>query len=154
MTLRQAKKIAFRIAGGTFSRKGELRWTRASRLVRRALRRRSPMLPRLYYRKPGAGFYFVDEGAGCIPASLWEWGLWFEDIHARRVAHTLVGRRGVSTIGLGFDHGGGALYESATFAIDDDGKYEYEPCDRYRTRREAVEGHRALVAQLPPSDAS
>lgn len=112
------------------------------------------MFTKVYYDEPRRGVYFVDEGAGMQPATLWEWSFWFEDVGARTVRHTTVGRRGVSTVGLGFDHGGGALYESAIFVIDDYGCYHFDPCERYRTRKEAVEGHRQLVAQLPPSESS
>lgn len=148
MTLRQAKKVII------YGHRAWGRWVKANRYFRRALRRCSPMIPKRTLREnAGGGFYFVDEGAGMHPAGRLEWSCWFEDVSARRIRFTRAGRLGVSTVGLGFDHGGGAVYESATFTIDDDG-YHYEPCERYRTRREAVEGHRALAAQLPPSEPS
>jgi hypothetical protein len=150
MTLRQAKKIVFPAVD---ARRDIRNWRRANRYVRRALHRRSPMFPKSSYQECGVD-HFVDDGAGMVPAGFMEWALWFEDFRARRVAHTTVGRCGVSTIGLGFDHGGGALYESATFTIDDDGRHHFDPCERYRTRKEALEGHQQLVAQLPPSEAS
>ena len=64
----------------------------------------------------------------------------------RVIAKTKVGKQEVSTVFLGLDHnfgegGGPVLFESMIFP-------ECLIQQRYRTHREAVEGHEALVAEL------
>ncbi len=63
----------------------------------------------------------------------------------RCIARTDVGERYVSTVLLGIDHGCGdgppIIFESMTFP-------ECDPCDRYSTREQALEGHARMVAEV------
>lgn len=143
MNLRIAKKLAMPTTPPG-------RRHRAILICRRALRRNSPRFARSMYPPSNPLTHYVDDGDGMRPAaSLFEWALWFGDILSRRVAHTRVGRRGVSTVGIGLDP---MLYESATFVVNPEtGAKHFEPIARYSTRREAQEGHRQLVEELRAS---
>lgn len=148
MKLRRAKKVIIRDTRWRAEHRGQ--YHRAALLVRRAMRRGSRLVGR---DAPVGADYYVDDGGGMRPAGgLHDWALWFEDVVARRLAHTTVGTGGVSTVGLGLDHGYGRgrpiLYESAVFTAGADGRLEYEPEERYSTRKEARDGHARLVARL------
>jgi hypothetical protein len=94
-----------------------------------------------------SGRYILDEnGEPMIEPDLMRWARWYEDFEYRRLARDDLGARGVvSTIFLGLDHSfdRGALpvlWESMIFGGPHDGEQF-----RYTSRREALDGHAALV---------
>lgn len=94
--------------------------------------------------------YFDMDGK---PIELMEWAKIVETPGARKVAETkLSGGVRVSTVLLGLDHsfGGGKpiIFETMVFG----GKLDQEE-DRYATRQEAENGHRAMVNRVRATEA-
>jgi hypothetical protein len=56
----------------------------------------------------------------------------------------------LSTVALCIEHSGGMLYESMVFAYDENGKIDLMGlyCERYKTKREAIDGHNELLFHL------
>lgn len=56
----------------------------------------------------------------------------------------------LSTVALCVEHYGGMWYESMVFAYDRNGEADMSGLygERYKTREEAVDGHRELLARL------
>jgi hypothetical protein len=71
-------------------------------------------------------YWVLDADHNPRPASMLEWGIFFENIDNRRVAETTVGTSVVSTVFLGLDHGfhqgqpdyTPRLFETMIFAAD------------------------------------
>tara|TARA_Y100000389_G_C17438138_1_gene506821 strand:+ start:271 stop:573 length:303 start_codon:yes stop_codon:yes gene_type:complete len=63
------------------------------------------------------------------------------DMRDRWQTVTRVGPMRVSTVFLGLDHWG-MLYETMVFKGSGNSEYE---CERYKTRAEALEGHKSIV---------
>jgi hypothetical protein len=93
-------------------------------------------------------YYILDDQGEPVPCDLLTWARWFETAD-RQVAHDIDEATGirVSTVFLGFDQsfrGGGPpiLWESMVFGGTLDGSQR-----RYSSRREALNGHRALCEE-------
>jgi len=102
--------------------------------------------------------YTLDENNEPVPCedSL-EWARWMKDNHERRkVARSHVDGHVVSTIFLGMDHAflepsEPILYETMVFRAGDDGEVDSfmdQAMERYRTREEAVVGHRRMCQRI------
>jgi hypothetical protein len=93
--------------------------------------------------------YILDSNGNPVLVDLLTWVQWFADGEARRVARTDISADVyVSTVFLGIDHSSDPnhvpiLWESMTFGGPLDGA-----CRRYATRKEAEEGHSAMVARV------
>lgn len=91
--------------------------------------------------------YILDaDGNPVLEPDILAWAAWMEDEDARRVARTEVGNAEVSTVFLAMSYGRGGrpvLYETMVFGGHFDGEQE-----RYYTRAEAEEGHKAMVSRI------
>jgi hypothetical protein len=93
-------------------------------------------------------YYVLRDGKVVAAKDALEWGEFFEDADARRVALTEIGNVQVSTVFLGIDHnfsGKGAplLWETAVFGFED--------CDifgRWASEEAARDGHAAAVLMV------
>ena len=91
-------------------------------------------------------WYTLDEYLQIRTATVEEWGVFFNDMEQRRIAHTKVSPKvSVSTVFLGLDHsfsgGPPLLFESLVFG----GKHDGDML-RYASYADAVKGHNELVA--------
>lgn len=91
--------------------------------------------------------YYIECDGQMVPADLMEWGIWFDNSEARRVAITHIDDVNVTTVGVGlnyqFGDGPPLLYETTVFG----GTLDEEQA-RYTTREEAVKGHEEMVARV------
>jgi len=95
-----------------------------------------------------SGHYILDAEGNPVPvADVHEWVRWFETAE-RHVANDRVGRFLVSTVFLGVDHafhgGPPVLWETIIFGAEGDELNQEQW--RYRSREEALEGHRRALA--------
>lgn len=95
------------------------------------------------------GYWILDERGEPVPADAETWGFWFEsaDRHVADDADEQTGWR-VSTVFIGLDHnfsnaGPPVLWETLVFGGPLDGEME-----RYTSRADALEGHRAMCARV------
>jgi hypothetical protein len=92
------------------------------------------------------GRYILNEQGRPIPEpDLLKWAQWFEDSgELRRVAHDVKGKLSISTVFIALDHSFGEgepmLYETMVFGGREDMQ------ERYRTREEALAGHKRILA--------
>jgi hypothetical protein len=91
--------------------------------------------------------HYILDGKTPVPADLYTWGRWFEDMSNRRVAESYVGDVRISTVFLGLDHSPGfgppELFETMVFGgpLDDE-------TVRYSTWEAALDGHAAMLAKV------
>jgi hypothetical protein len=81
-----------------------------------------------------------------VPATLIEWGRWFEHDENRIIARMSQGNIMISTVCLGVNHGFGKRplwFETMVFRNGDSSEME-----RYETLEEAMRGHERMVAQV------
>ena len=97
------------------------------------------------------GAFYDQQGE---PLTLEEWARDFEDVEARRVAQTKVGygpgKKWISTVFLGVDHnwtgkGPPLIFETMGFHVGGGHQLLGFLCQRYHTRAQAEQGHRAIV---------
>lgn len=89
--------------------------------------------------------YILDDSGEPREAEFMEWAAWLENIgDKRRIDFTKLPNCEVSTVFLGLDHrfgdGPPLIFETMVF-----GGTLSDEMDRYSTRAEAVEGHKAMV---------
>ena len=91
--------------------------------------------------------YILDEnGNPKVESDLLKWGEWFETAD-RHIGIDKIGKVKISTIFLGLDHSFGrgkpVLWETMVFG----GKFDGEQ-KRYFTKKEALTGHKKIVAKI------
>ena len=84
-----------------------------------------------------------DDGNPVEETNFIKWGDWFETSD-RILEHECAAGMIVSTVFLGVEHPGGTLFETAVFDSD----WVMSEQRRYRTREQAIDGHRRIVEAL------
>lgn len=94
--------------------------------------------------------YILDDGGNPVVArDLTKWGMWMFDPGAHRnIALDELGDIRVSTVFLGLDHNWSDVGEPLLFETMIFGGQFNEYCERYCTRREALEGHLRVKAMV------
>jgi|SRR3990167_1170054 len=93
--------------------------------------------------------YILDDNHNTIPASLTEWGKWFQTARKKRIVKqvTLLNGYYLSTVFLGLDHSFGRgkplLFETMVFISKDN--LDEQDRARYTTWKEAEKGHAEMV---------
>lgn len=97
-----------------------------------------------YFNKKKEHF-ILDENKNVIPASLLEWGEFFENTREERIVNrTEINGLRVSTVFLGLDHSfDGSLHIFETMVFKKKSEVGY--CERYSTWQEAEEGHKRAI---------
>lgn len=92
-------------------------------------------LPRGLPRPPRSGRFWILRRGSVYPATVLEWGEWFNDIDNRRVARSIIGAWKISTVFVGVET---QLFETMVFHPFREGALQYRRASRYGRRSQTM----------------